>query len=142
MPRCLVRCASTAFPVLLLVACNVRDGAAGADGAADPVLAALDHLTAVALRAGHDEGRKRTFAAAGGSLEQEADDAALRARGDYEELLPRTGLTSTQRSDTLGGLAIAYGLGYASARKGQSYDFTRDRMLPGVRAAVRAAAGR
>ncbi len=123
-------CVSLVVAALLATACRQ-------EAAADAQLeAAFRNLTEVALRAGHESGAKRTFAAQAGSPEKESDLAALAARAHYDDLMPRMGMTTTQRADTLSALGFVYGLGYASAMKGMAYPAARDRMLDGLVAGV------
>lgn len=120
----------------LAPACQ-QDASANAASAAEAQLeVAFRNLTEVALRAGHESGAKRTFAAQAASPEKESDLAALAARAHYDDLMPRMGMTATQRADTLSALGFVYGLGYASAMKGMAYPATRDRMLDGLVAGV------
>ena len=126
----------------LATACQQDAGASAPSAAQAQLEAAFRNLTEVALRAGHESGAKRTFAAQAGDPERESDVAALAARAHYDDLMPRMDMTATQRADTLSALALAYGLGYASAMKGHAYASIRDRMLDGLVAGVFASARR
>lgn len=130
-------CVSLVVAALLATACRQDGASERAPSAVDAQLeAAFRNLTEVALRAGHESGAKRTFAAQASSPEKESDVAALAARAHYDDLMPRMGMTATQRADTLSALGFAYGLGYEAARRGQAYPAIRDRMLDGLVAGV------